>query len=769
MIYKFTIFARYCERIAKWKAAVFKFRNTSVSEARYINGKQCKTPIDNVLFAKTIINKENEKFFNPLGNVSKAMTVWKERASKFIVKTLEKGVELKEKKRSRRRKRLKNPKTNEQNEIAMTQLIEEELRMDVIEEIAEEEAEIINPVFIVRTGAAKKARKILNVKQLNKNLFSKKLKTPGIREACKQIPVNSWCTVLDVKKAYFHIPIHEQSRKLLGFSWQGKTYRHKALPFGLNSAPYWWQKVFREVESYIKQQGINIFVYMDDILIIANSKQEAALHHQRVKQILQEFGISTNEKEVATPTQKVQYLGFKIDSKAGIIKPTKDKMRQTRRKAYAMQKRKNIPKRALAQFLGHAMAMTAGIPDARTKTQELYICMNRSYDWEDLVTLSKEAREELFWWQKLTMIRAGASFITHPIDTRIATDASPWGWGATFQSLISKNPTCLHAHGYFHGSDRNFHINIKEAMAIHRTLLSFKERIHKKSIMILCDSQAVVGAMKKRFSPSKKLRETVNAVWKLAAECQCELYFQHIAGSTNTVPDYLSRLTYTEDYKVKDEFVSAVAAEVGSINFDRFATDTNKQTPLFNSLYWCPGSAGINSLAQCWRGYHNWVNPPFSIYEDVTRHIIAQQAECTCVIPYWPRSSWWLRKLIAISDAAFAIPQHLELYEGAFQNKSLPQNAWLTFILHIPPNPQVVSPATLQERSTLLAHEKHQLVNKNNSAHRRQLVIPLWKNHARSLQQPPPAIQPKTTQTHETSSSKNCKEAGYPQLPSWPY
>ena len=51
------------------------------------------------------------------------------------------------------------------------------------------------------------------------------------------LQVGEWVTSIDFKDAYFHIPIHSQSRKYMRFHIQGQSYQFKALPFGLSTAP----------------------------------------------------------------------------------------------------------------------------------------------------------------------------------------------------------------------------------------------------------------------------------------------------------------------------------------------------------------------------------------------------------------------------------------------------------------------------------------------------------------------------------------------------
>ena len=46
---------------------------------------------------------------------------------------------------------------------------------------------------------------------------------------------------MDIRQAYRNIPVHPQDRPLLGMQWMGQVYMDATLPFGLRSAPLWWQ------------------------------------------------------------------------------------------------------------------------------------------------------------------------------------------------------------------------------------------------------------------------------------------------------------------------------------------------------------------------------------------------------------------------------------------------------------------------------------------------------------------------------------------------
>ena len=110
-------------------------------------------------------------------------------------------------------------------------------------------------------------RPILDLSTLNTflNTGSFKMETPETIRTSLQ--TGEWVTSIVFKDAYFHIPIHSQSRKYMRFHLQGRSYQFKALPFGLSTAPMEFTVVAKEVKLMALQKGIRIHQYLDDWLV----------------------------------------------------------------------------------------------------------------------------------------------------------------------------------------------------------------------------------------------------------------------------------------------------------------------------------------------------------------------------------------------------------------------------------------------------------------------------------------------------------------------
>ena len=157
-------------------------------------------------------------------------------------------------------------------------------------------------------------RPILDLSTLNTflNTGSFKMETPETIRTSLQ--VGEWVTTIDFKDAYFHIPIHSQSRKYMRFHLQGRSYQFKALPFGLSTAPMEFTVVAKEVKLMALQKGIRIHQYLDDWLVRASTLHTCLQHTQTLVTLCQELGWLVNkEKSELAPKQVFNFVGYQFD------------------------------------------------------------------------------------------------------------------------------------------------------------------------------------------------------------------------------------------------------------------------------------------------------------------------------------------------------------------------------------------------------------------------------------------------------------------------
>ena len=99
---------------------------------------------------------------------------------------------------------------------------------------------------------------------------------------------------LDLKDAYFSVPVADNDRKYLRFKWAGECMRTHAFPFGLTSAPWIFTKLFRPVLVYLRQWAVRCLMYLDDKLLLGNSPEEVKEHFNLCQKQLEENCPGTN-------------------------------------------------------------------------------------------------------------------------------------------------------------------------------------------------------------------------------------------------------------------------------------------------------------------------------------------------------------------------------------------------------------------------------------------------------------------------------------------
>ena len=155
------------------------------------------------------------------------------------------------------------------------------------------------------------------------NTESFKIETPETIRTSLQS--GEWVISIDFKDAYFHIPIHSQSRNYMHFHIQDQSYQFKALPFDLSTAPMEFTVVAKEVKLMALQKGIRIHQYLDDWLVRATSHQTCLQHTQTLVALCRELGWLVNkEKSELEPKQVFNFVGYQFDLREGKVRPTPD-------------------------------------------------------------------------------------------------------------------------------------------------------------------------------------------------------------------------------------------------------------------------------------------------------------------------------------------------------------------------------------------------------------------------------------------------------------
>ena len=177
---------------------------------------------------------------------------------------------------------------------------------------------------------------------------------------------------LDLKDAYFQIPIHGSSRKLLRFMSEGTVCQFKALCFGLSTAPQVFTRVFAAVSAWAHARGIRLLRYLDDWLVLSSSERKAKESIRELLSLCRTLGIVINEKKSdLVPSQSAKYLGMTIDTGAAKVFPSLARVEKFLAVAERFCAMQSPPAQLWQVILGHLASLERLVPHGRLRMRSL--------------------------------------------------------------------------------------------------------------------------------------------------------------------------------------------------------------------------------------------------------------------------------------------------------------------------------------------------------------------------------------------------------------
>ena len=151
------------------------------------------------------------------------------------------------------------------------------LQKGAISPISKKSGGFFSIIFLVPKKNGR-MRPVINLKCLNQWVEAPHFKMEGIATLKDLLRLGDWMVKVDLKDAYFTIPIHLHHQQLLRFKVEGKCYQFTCLPFGLSCAPWTFTKVMKPLMTLLRSWGIRIIVYIEDMLIMARTREETNQH-----------------------------------------------------------------------------------------------------------------------------------------------------------------------------------------------------------------------------------------------------------------------------------------------------------------------------------------------------------------------------------------------------------------------------------------------------------------------------------------------------------
>ena len=576
---------------------------------------------------------------SPIGNVAHCYSIWEKLTkNEFVLSTVKNGISI-----EFNDVPIATKFSHANNSLEKRKIIDSEiaqlLSKNVIKIVHSPFGNILSSVFTVakRSGGD---RMILNLKLLNRSVVYRHVKMEGLNDVINLMQPGLWMGSIDLKDAYYSIPVNGNFQKYFSFSWNGITYQYIALPNGFGPAVRIFTKLMKVPFTALRMRGHMSVVYLDDSFLAGITYSDCQENIEATRVLLQSLGfIVHTDKSVLKPTQKLTFLGFIFNSRDMTISLTKERVSVILQLCQNLIDSFRVTIRELARVIGTLVSAFPAVKFGQLHYRHLESLKIKSlqfnnWDFEAKILLDNASLADLNWWTS-NECPFTKQIHSPPISLVLHSDASLLGWGG-FDGQLEV--------GDQWSDDLSpMHINGLELTAAFLTLKSFCNFMENCHIHLKMDNTTAVTYLNKMGGMHSEVCNSIAVnMWKWAQERNIWLSAVHIPGKSNTVADKKSReILDNTEWMLHDEAFQEICKFFKfEPVIDLFASNSNTKCPIYYSWKSDPCASAINAFNMTWQD-NFYAFPPFN---QVGRTLLKLKEDRVCgiiVLPFWPSQPWF--------------------------------------------------------------------------------------------------------------------------------
>jgi len=528
------------------------------------------------------------------------------------------------------------------------------LKKKVLLKVAPKENQWLSNIFL-RPKPDGRYRMILDLTILNKLLEYRHFKMFNLKTATQIIQPHMFMATIDLKDAYYSLPVREDHKRFLRFMWRDTMYEYQVLPNGLSPGPRIFTKLLKPIFAHLGEQGHILIPYLDDTLVLAYSREACEQLVVSLCSSLMKLGFTLNiEKSKMFPRQKATFLGFDIDSVKMEVSLPSDKVIKMQEKAKLVLDNNLNTIQEVSELIGLMVAYTPAVQYSAAHYKSLELNKIRALkrtrgDFSQKMFLDIKARNDINWWLSNLTQPFSIQVDTHTVE--LFTDASLMGWGAHTQSSQT---------GDRWKKNELEHINVLELKAVLFGLQSLCKTTNTH-IRVRTDSTTALAYIKNMGgTKSENCNEYALAIWNWAQANNNWLSVTHIPGVENVLADLKSRKFRDHlEWSLSDTIFSQICKIFGKPKVDLFASRSNHKLPLYVTWEPQPGSWKTDAFSFSWDTIFYYIFPPFSLLPRVLHKIQQDKAHAIVVAPRWTGQPWHvLLQTLALKQITFPQQEH---------------------------------------------------------------------------------------------------------------
>ena len=362
--------------------------------------------------------------------------------------------------------------------------------------------------------------------------------------------INRFCpgdihlAVIDLSRAYRQFPVPPTDWPLLGIQFDGQYFYDGRLPFGARLSAFSMQSVALFITRALKAKAITSFMYLDDIIVISGSADQAARQYDQTLALLAALGLQVAPHKLQPPAKAVTWLGITIDMDLNLLSIPEAKLQEIHKCLAAAARQPRITVRHLQSILGYINHLAKVVRAARIFISRLLAALRAAHS--DIIIITPPVKADLAWFIRYLSSQNAREVIPHNrVVLRIWADSSLHGAGAT-------DGVACYAYNYPQAIAAAHHITQLEALNVLAAVRTFVNKSHAAGIVqIHGDNLASLSSFTSGRARDTVLAACCPAMWYHAAETHTKLEFSHLPGESMVLPDALSRSGFDPRLRAK--------------------------------------------------------------------------------------------------------------------------------------------------------------------------------------------------------------------------
>ena len=154
-------------------------------------------------------------------------------------------------------------------------------------------------------------RMVHDLRRINSVVVPTAFDTPNPYVMLNSItPEHKYFSCIDLANAFFCVPVHEESRELFAFTYEGQQMTYSVLPMGFVDSPSIFNHVLRQqLLTLSLPEDVLLLQYVDDILLAAKDEKSIMDATKLVLEFLAQKGFKVSKSKLQIGRQRVTFLG----------------------------------------------------------------------------------------------------------------------------------------------------------------------------------------------------------------------------------------------------------------------------------------------------------------------------------------------------------------------------------------------------------------------------------------------------------------------------